>query len=285
MKKLLKFFIFITLILATLVYVAGSYLTYPHQRSVGTLPPDVQEAKAIQFPSKSNAMLSGWFLSSPQQKGAILLLHGVKSNRLQMLNRANFLQKAGYSVLLIDFQAHGESQGEQITFGHLESLDAESAYDYLRQESNSSNIAVIGVSLGGASALLGNIKDRAKVMILESVYPSIKEAIEDRFKLYFGEFGRYLSPLLTMQLKPRLDIELEDLRPIDQLKKLKGAVMIIAGSKDQHTTLAESKRMFAKAHEPKELWVIEGAKHVDFDTLLGEAYQKRILLFLEKWMK
>ena len=58
-------------------------------------------------------------------------MHGVRANRLVMLARARFLHKAGYAVLLFDFQAHGESSGKRITFGHLEGLDASAAVTFL----------------------------------------------------------------------------------------------------------------------------------------------------------
>jgi alpha/beta superfamily hydrolase len=51
-------------------------------------------------------------------------MHGVRANRLSMVERARFLSYAGYSVLLFDFQGHGESTGQHITFGYLESKDA-----------------------------------------------------------------------------------------------------------------------------------------------------------------
>ena len=54
---------------------------------------------------------------------SILGMHGVRGNRLSMLDRARFLSHAGFSVLVFDFQAHGESSGEHTTFGELESLD------------------------------------------------------------------------------------------------------------------------------------------------------------------
>ena len=246
---------------------------------------DLKNTRAVSFPSKSGSQLFGWFLEAKQGKGGVLLLHGVKSNRLQMLNRAKFLQKAGYDVLLFDFQAHGESEGEQITFGHLEELDAESAFDYLQDRLCNPSVGVIGVSLGGASALLGKVKLKAKVLILESVYPSIEEAIDDRLKIYFGSLGSYFSPLLTLQLKPRLGIGVDDLKPIEQLAKVKGAVMIVAGSADKHTTLAESKRMFEEAHEPKELWLVEGKGHIDFSKAVSKEYEERVLDFLGEWME
>jgi len=54
--------------------------------------------------------------------GTIVLMHGVRANRLSMVRRAEMLHRAGYSVLLFDFQAHGESPGSHITMGYLESV-------------------------------------------------------------------------------------------------------------------------------------------------------------------
>ena len=282
--KLLLIIVVVVIICMGVIYGIGSYLVQARPSIIGAVPNDLKNTVAVSFPSQSGSQLSGWFMQSNQKKGAVLLLHGVKSNRLQMLNRARFLQKEGYSVLLFDFQAEGESQGENITFGYLESLDAQSAYEYLEQRVMGENIAVIGISLGGASSLLGTVSKKAKVMILESVYPTINEAIKNRLELYIGSFARIFSPLLTLQLKPRLGISMDDLRPIDKIENVCGAVMIIAGSVDQHTKLAESKYLFSKAKEPKELWVIDGLGHVNFDEALPKEYQKRVLNFLDKWM-
>ncbi len=283
MEFMSAFKIFFPLLIVAFLslYSIGTLLT----KANPSIPDDIERIRAVSFASKSGSTLKGWLLEAKQGKGGVLLLHGVRSSRLQMLNRARFLQKEGYDVLLFDFQAHGESEGEQITFGHLESLDVERAYDYLEDRLCNQTIAVIGVSLGGASALLSSVKTRAKVMILESVYPSIKQAIDDRMRIYLGAIGRYFSPLLTMQLKPRLGIDVAELRPIDEMDKVTGAVLIIAGEKDKHTTIEESKEMFKKAHEPRELWVVKGAKHIDFDSLLGKQYEERVLDFLGEYME
>ena len=280
-----KIILFTLLSSLALLYAVGTFLIKPSPAKIGAPPQNIEKIRAVTIPSKSGSKLKGWLLEAKQEKGGVLLLHGVRSNRLQMLNRAKFLQKEGYDVLLFDFQAHGESVGEHITFGYLESLDVESAYDYLEDRLCNPTIAVIGVSLGGASALLSSVKREAKVMILESVYPSIQEAIDDRMRIYLGSMGNYLSPLLTMQLEPRLGIGIDELRPIDKIKEVKGALLIIAGERDQHTLLKESQEMFRQAPNPKELWVVKGAKHRDFDALLGEVYQERIIEFLEEHME
>ena len=62
-----------------------------------------------------------------QGRGIVVLMHGVRANRLQMAGRAEILQRHNFSVLLFNFQAHGESQGQRLTFGRLEGLDAAAA--------------------------------------------------------------------------------------------------------------------------------------------------------------
>jgi fermentation-respiration switch protein FrsA (DUF1100 family) len=260
------------------VYTAGSILSNPRQGSAG-IPPDDLAISNVTFQSKSGALISGWYIAGEKKKGGILLMHGVRSNRLQMLNRARFLSQAGYSVLLFDFQAHGESIGKHITFGYLEALDAEAAYSWLNNKLTNKTIGVIGVSLGGAATLLGEVSKQAKALILESVYPTIEEAIANRLRLRLGSLGKSVMPLLTWQIEPRLGFKTEQLRPIEHIAKTSAAILIITGDKDQHTPLAESKRLYKAANKPKQLWIIEGAAHINFDRYRPDLYKTKVLNF------
>src|SRR5882672_1925461 len=96
---------------------AGSALSAPYKQPVADLPSDLS-GESVEFSSTSGATLRGWLLPGVKAGGAILLMHGVRANRSSMLGRARFLSQAGYSVLLFDFQAHGESTGKHITFGY-----------------------------------------------------------------------------------------------------------------------------------------------------------------------
>src|SRR5271170_187030 len=110
--------------------------------------------EAIVIASTSGARLSGWYLPGAG-RGAVLLLHGAKSNRLVLVDRMRFLRDAGYATLAIDFQAHGESTGDRITLGRLESLDARSALAWLRARLPGEPVAVLGISMGGSATLIG----------------------------------------------------------------------------------------------------------------------------------
>jgi len=264
-----------------LIFGIGNYFCAPRQQWVGDFPKDLA-GENIEFSSDSGSRIHGWFLPGQQSHGAIILMHGIRGKRSDMLGHARFLNKAGYSVLLFDFQAHGESVGQHITFGYLESEDAKAAVEYLRQKTPNEKVAVLGVSLGGAAATLANPPLKVDAMILEMVYPTIEQATADRIAIVVGNFGKRFSPLLTWQIKPRLGIAINELRPIERVSKISAPKLFVAGTKDQHTTIAEAKNLFQTASSPKEFWAVEGAGHVDLHTYAREEYEKRILEFLRK---
>lgn len=265
----------------TACWIAGSVLSAPARHVVGDLPRELA-GRSVQFQSDSGATLRGWLLPGRTGAGAILLMHGVRASRLQMLGRARFLSAAGYAVLLFDFQAHGESTGDSITTGYLESLDARAALEFLRANAAGERIGIVGVSMGGAATLLAEPPLRADAIVLEMVYPTIEQAIGNRLALKLGGWARVLTPLLTVQLKLRAGISVEQLRPIARAGRIVAPKLFIAGSEDRHTTLDESKELFAAAGEPKELWVLEGARHVDAHAFAAGEYERRVLSFFEQ---
>lgn len=266
------------------VWTAGSVLVAPVHHSVGD-PPGELAARKVQFESRSGATIHGWFVPGTKDAGAIILMHGVRADRLSMLDRARFLSRAGFSVLLFDFQAHGESSGERITFGYLESRDAQAAVDFLRVNAPGEKIGVIGVSMGGAATLLASPPLDVNALVLEMVYPNINQAVSNRLSMRVGAWGTILTPLLTWQLKPRLGISADALRPIENVGRITIPKLFIVGEQDQHTTLRESEQMFSVAAEPKELWVVEGAQHTDLYAVKKQEYEQRVLKFFESQLR
>jgi pimeloyl-ACP methyl ester carboxylesterase len=86
----------------------------------------------------------------------------------------------------MDFQAHGESPGNKITFGHLESLDVEAALRFLKERFPGERIGVIGTSMGAAAMVLAEHRPPVQAIILESMYPTIDQATQDRLRLSLG---------------------------------------------------------------------------------------------------
>ncbi len=239
---------------------------------------------AVAFSSASGATIKGWLVAGEKGKGAILLLHGVRADRRTMLDRARFLHTAGYHVLLIDMQAHGESTGAAITFGVKEAQDVQAALDYLTAQLPDAPIGVIGASLGGAALVLAEPKGRVRAVVLEAVYPTIEDAVADRLAKYLGPPGPWLAPLLLWQLEPRLGVKPDQLRPVDHIAALQTPLLLLNGTLDQNTTPTEAQRLYAAAAEPKSLWLVPGAAHVDLYRAAPEAYRARITAFFARYL-
>jgi pimeloyl-ACP methyl ester carboxylesterase len=285
MKRKLVIAISVTVLSSCIaLWVIGGSLAAPQTQIIGEIPSDLP-GRGVQFKSQSGSILQGWFIPGKNRMGTVILMHGVRANRLSMLNRARFLARAGYSVLLFDFQAHGESTGEYITFGYLESKDAQAAVDFLHQNNDRDKIGVIGVSMGGAASLLATPSLEVDALILESVYPTIEEAISDRITMRLGKLGTIFTPLLTYQLKPRLGVGPEEMRPIEKAAEATSPKFFIFGTEDRHTRIDESRRLFAHAADPKEAWAIDGAGHVDLHEYSKDEYERRVLDFLERYLR
>lgn len=257
----------------------GSVLVSPSNHPVADPPPGFSW-QSVEFASQSGATIHGWFLPGKPGWGAVVLMHGVHADRRTMLARAEFLSKSGFAVLLFDFQGHGESLGRQITFGFLESRDAQAAVEFMRRKIPGEKIGVIGVSLGAASALLAEPPLPVDALVLESSFPTIYQATDDRMVDRFGWIGKLGTPLLTCQLKPRLGIGPDDLQPIEHARNISVPKFFIAGSADPLTTARESEALFNAAAAPKEFWLVPGAGHVDMHAFAGAEYERRVLAYL-----
>jgi uncharacterized protein len=91
-------------------------------------------------------------------------------------------------------------------------------------------VGVIGCSLGGASLLLAPQPSGFDAVVLEAVFPRITRAVENRIRLFVGPLAPLLTPLLLMQMKPRLHLSTSDLEPIKSIRRLGAPVLVAAGS-------------------------------------------------------
>ncbi|HEX5065240.1 MAG TPA: alpha/beta hydrolase [Myxococcota bacterium] len=259
----------------------GAALSAPAPRALGPPPAGLGDGvEAVVFPSDSGSAIHAWVVPGRAGCGAVVLAHSVRSNRLEHVGRAALLRRAGFASLLFDAQAHGESPGERITFGHREALDARAAVDWVHTRLPGEQVGYLGVSQGGAAALLGASPLAVDALVLEAVYPTLREAVAARIAIRLGPLAPVLAPLLLLQVRARLGVDADAIAPIEGIAHIAAPLLLIAGEDDRHTPLAQSQRMFDAAPEPKSLWVVPGAQHVDFERAAPEDYARRVLEFL-----
>lgn len=265
------------------VLAAGEILSKPSRHTLGDAPA-LLHASNVRI-ATPGGHIAGWLVKGAPGRGAVLLMHGVRGNRSDMLARARFLARDGYTVLLIDLPSHGESSGDRITFGAHEKDGANAALAYLEHEFPAERIGVIGVSLGAAALVLAHPHPAPAAVVLESMYPTIDEAVANRLKMRLGAVGGSLAPLLVQQVPLRTGVSPAALRPVDEIGALPSPVFLISGAADLHTPADETRRIFAAIRGPKQLWLIDGAAHVDLHEYAQEEYERRVGGFLAEHLR
>lgn len=224
-----------------------------------------------------------WPGKIPRAPG-VLLLHGNGASREAMRDDAEWLSGQGYAVLAIDFRGHGASQAETRSFGWRESRDAAAAFAWLRQHQPGAKIGVIGVSLGGAAALIGEGGPLpADALVLQAVYPDIRHAVGNRMAAVAGSVpAAAIEPLLSFQSWPRWGVGPGRLSPLEAIRRYRGPVLVIGGGADVYTPPEETRALFAAAPGPHALWIIDGLAHGQVSAVSSPEYRVRVGAFLAK---
>ncbi len=265
------------------LYAAGSYATTPTRSDVGQPPGDLN-VEEVSFADADGRLLKGWFADTDGENGAVILVHGIRADRSSMTSRARFLVQAGYKVLWFDLQAHGESDGDYITFGFLEAKGVTAAVDYVNLRSSAVPIAVIGVSLGGAASLMASSPLPIDALVLEAVYSSLDDALRNRIAIRLGKLPSALAPLLLWQVPVRLGYDPGLLSPLNLIGNVSAPVLVMSGGRDDRTTVENTRELYAQALEPKALLIVPDAGHVDLHRFATGIYENAVLAFLSEHM-
>jgi pimeloyl-ACP methyl ester carboxylesterase len=263
-------------------WIAGTLLSRPHSSVV---PAPAPPGRVVRLVASDGVPIAASYWPGARPGGpAVLLLHGINNTRDRLRAQALWLHGLGYAVLAIDFRGHGESGSAARSFGLNEARDAAAALAFLRRGAPARKVGLIGISLGGAAALLGDDGPLpVQAMVLHAVYPNLRTAIVNRIARVTGRPLACLGePLLSFQSWPRYGVAPGRIAPIEGLRRFRGPVLIVGGTADRDTTLADTRAMYAAAPGPKQLWLVDGADHVATSILWSDEYRRRVGAFFAR---
>lgn len=128
--------------------------------------------------------IAGWYVPAAGGIGpdgpTVVLAHGWSANKSDMLDRIALLHPT-YNVVAFDFRNHGQSGGIQTTQGVLEQRDLRAVLDWLDREQAPQLVALLGVSMGGATVANVAAGDASiDAVILDSTHATLANAIGAR---------------------------------------------------------------------------------------------------------
>ncbi|MEE9606256.1 MAG: alpha/beta hydrolase, partial [Myxococcota bacterium] len=141
-----------------------------------------------------------------------------------------------------------------------------------------------GTSMGGASALLAAAADPSiDAVVAENPWTRVLDLARDT-SLNDSQAPDAVLQLVRDAAGWRIGATGEP-EPIDVVAAISPRpLLLMHGTADRIIPPAHSERLYARAREPKALWLARGARHgMLFDRHPGE-YRKRLLAFLARWL-
>ncbi|MFP2926823.1 alpha/beta hydrolase [Pyxidicoccus sp. 3LG] len=234
----------------------------------------------VSFRGADGLTLRGWYVPS-RNRAAVVLVHGFAGNRAQLLYEARALARAGFGVLLFDLRAHGDSDGDRVTWGDGERRDVTAALDFVstRPDVDPARLGLFGFSMGGTTALLVASTDaRVKAVAAAGAYPALEADVYSGY----GKWGPLSAEPVLWTLR-RAGVEVDAVRPIDGMCRLQGRpLLLVNGDVDPDAPAKLQASLFRAACEPKALWVVEGAGHGEYAKVAPEEYERRLRQHFEQ---
>jgi uncharacterized protein len=253
---------------------------HPYKWSLATYP-DLHPEQ-IQVRTSDKVTLDGRFFRGARPS-VVILASGYGDTQDQMLPITEFLHQAGFNVATYNSRSRGTSGGEYVTLGVLEQQDLISLVSYLagRQDVDVHRIGVLGISMGGAIAILAAAKDkRISAVVDDSGFSDAPRVIAASFEHFIHLPAFPFAPVTVAIADLRAGIDVTRVRPEDVIGEISPRpLLVIHENGDMIVPVANSTRNFAAARQPKELWLVEGTGHGNAHTIARSEYEDRVTKF------
>jgi len=266
----------------------------------GQPTPDAEE---LSLPTDDGLTLQGCYLKTTKpRKGVLLFGLEFGANRWACVPYCEFLRDAGYDICTIEMRGQGKSPAQAgyeplqwVT--DFEVLDYEAAIKYLkaRPDRDARGIGLFGLSKGASAALIVAAHDDfIRCFAVDGIFATLTTMLP--FMKHFVTIYTRIS--WVVPILPEWYLVFVARIAMRQVEKLRGChyadledciaklaprpLLMIHGGGDSYIKPEMAKALFDLAHEPKEFWLVENAKHNQAFHLASDEYKRRVLAFFDQ---
>jgi fermentation-respiration switch protein FrsA (DUF1100 family) len=266
-------------VLASLAFLSACTQAFfqPHRHIVSTPGLYGVEYHPMEFKAADGTGLFAWWLPARgEPRGTVLYLHGNAENISTHFHNVAWMPAAGFNVLALDYRGYGGSEGSPTLDGVQLDIDAAMRALLARPDVDGERIIIFGQSLGGALAIhyAAHSEHRASVraIVVDSAFSDYRRIVRDKAASFFltWPFQWLLPQTVDNDFSPAASVRA--VAPIP--------LLFIHGERDSIVPLDHSKRLFDRASEPKELWIVPEAGHIQ--AVRKKDVRKRLSEFLRR---
>ncbi|MBY0353555.1 lysophospholipase [Candidatus Babeliales bacterium] len=267
---------------------AGDRIVYGTKLS--TLTVDIRsellkrsDVQHVAFTTSDNFELQGLLFARPHAQANLVLCHGYQGCKEFMYGLIDMFPT--YNILIFDFRAHGQSPGSTTSIGCHEYKDVIAAADFMKQYDNTLPLIVLGISMGGASALkAAEVKqDLCDALIIDSTFSELKTMFLRGFTLKVGLPYYPFFPIARAMFHYVNNCDIHNMSPVESVKKIKQPILFIHSCNDKFINPENSLQLYAVAqNKDTRLWIGPRCRHGWLHTYHTPMYQKKVLRFLDQ---
>lgn len=261
----------------------------------------IRDAEDIRVRTSDGVMLHGCYLHTPRPRRLGVILFGLEfgSNRWACAPYCQFLVENGFDILAVEFRGQGDSEPQPgyeprqwVTEYEVRDLEAALAYLKGRSDADPHGVGFFGISKGGSAGVIVAAEDPyVRCCVTDGIFSTRRtmilymrkwvSIISTRYWLqrilpdwYYGLFAD--AGLRRIQQEshcsyPPIERALARLAP--------RPLLMIQGGADTYIKPEMARALYRCARQPKEFWLVEGAKHNEALQVAGDDYRQRVLAF------
>jgi fermentation-respiration switch protein FrsA (DUF1100 family) len=172
----------------------------------------------------------------------------------------------GFAVLIFNFRGAGASGGNLDMPGWARDLKAVIDYLCVLPQVDNSRLSLLGFSAGAAVSVYAAAGDRRVSAVVACACPAefnifVKGDNPRSLIDHFRSIGAIRDDDFPASAKGWLN-GFELVKPIDCIDRISPRpLLLVHGSRDETVDVSHARRLYAKAGEPKQLAIVEGAGH------------------------
>ena len=231
----------------------------------------------VRFPTADGLELHGWFLPAKgDAAGTILHLHGNAENISTHVANVAWLPEQDFNVFLFDYRGYGASEGQPTLDGAQKDIDAAMKTLLERSDVKKDRIVYYGQSLGGALAVYNvahsPFRDHIRALVIENTFSDYVEITREKLADHWITWPLQWLPSLTVddRFSPLLAVKM--ISPIP--------LLIIQGDQDAIVPVHDARQLYDAALEPKQLWIVPGAGHIQ--AMRQDPERDRLVAYLRE---
>lgn len=239
--------------------------------------------------------LHAFYLPVKNAKGTVIMMHGYHSSGLRDFACIyEWFHNLGYSVLLPDQRAHGDSEGKYLTFGVRERIDCRdwikwinnrSEYKDVKSEQELPPLWVMGISMGSSTVMFMsefNLPKNIRGIIADCGYTRPLEMIRLSVFRDYHLITWPMLPIANVMGKIFCGFGMREASTKKSFKTNKIPILFVHGTNDTFVPYKMSLKNYSLCQAPKQMLTTQATHALSFVTA-PDLYKKELTEFLCKY--